>query len=956
MCSRFWCVKCKLPIPDSYYEEDEERKKPCPFCQCKYYGSIKKDKHVPELTDEIGTVIERTETYWRNVTKKGKPAKFRPAYIDPIHPDYYENSDNYPYYLNMIPCCFSAQASRLTWEKGLEGIFRKQMNELTKENKFTERRIELMDKTIHKDSDVYEDPEENLEEKPKKKSEEKHGFITSAGWQKTLEPARIGTKLNRGFIHPKLQKLFNFENYDNEIERLREVLSSSTDVRIRTEAEREFNKLTKNEKLEGPVKRFGEEQNGKIFHALATILRISDIESATIGKSKTKDEVLRDTLKDEISMIQFVQAKNGELVEDFSRHYSEFNNNITEFVEWIIVHSRSRKDFIKMYFKGSHWKANEISEEYIQENKNKLYIRQLYKIFTAYENYFENLYRLDSHDVIPLISEWKSDLYVCIVDIKQFTRDTDIELICPEFSPEKEYKHIAFINYQNGAYEPLCYDPLYLRENFKIPLFVLPLIRPDISQSKRELLNKLTEKNRKQTTQQENENIFEEYKNILALFEQGYRKTEEDYEYSIENIPLPIFNNEFLEKLIELYNDKTFRYYTDSWCKSRFIEIKVGDKKLLLPIHPSKMITKKLVTKYSLSPLIYVDGTFPEKLPFFNYKKIQEELEKINSVIDKPIVIDGIYVDEGNMALGFRVNDSGTLYFEPVEYSRIKEEEMLDLPILPYINEEQIEEQIFFDEIEEQDQRINYRDNKINEGLLYSQYKNELASAMTYQQRKIIQDLLDVDIEKEKVEEPVYLYHLHKVLWNHDKRERVYNIVEELTNRYVFIDDENPFKEWPQEVKRLKQKPCHETRTARACNNKPLCQYKDRCRLRLGGISYWTDKELRFRFLEMLTNDIFYGGKPALDILNNKVGSPDPRMKIIYNYSRNEIYLNAEETRDSYLMNKIFNINKEKYKNKTNSYIVPEDRQRVESRGGRNKKKKTKSNYLRRKKRTKSKR
>ena len=133
------------------------------------------------------------------------------------------------------------------------------------------------------------------------------------------------------------------------------------------------------------------------------------------------------------------------------------------------------------------------------------------------------------------------------------------------------------------------------------------------------------------------------------------------------------------------------------------------------------------------------------------------------------------------------------------------------------------------------------------------------------------------------------------------------------------------------------------------CNSKPLCRVSgDMCTLKIGGDSYWSGKGLRNRFIEMLTNDIFYGGKIALDFLHNKITTPDPRLKILYKHSKDEYILTGEETRDDYTMNKIFSINRSKILSKSSGYYSGEKR------GGRKKKRtvrKKRRNKTNRKKR-----
>jgi len=956
LCNKFWCVKCKLPLPNNY--EEISKSTNCPFCGCKYYGSIKKDKHVTELTDEIGTVIERgaaPESYW---TGK-KQAKFRPAYVDPIHPDYYEMSKTTPLYLNMIPCCFSGTAPRDTWQKGVKEIIRKQRE---------------MD--VGADYDLMEETIE-LEEEKQKQDITKKGSSAKPGWQKVLVKAEENSTSNRGDIHPELQrKIFNFEDFiknRDELVKVIEAARAAGTAVVRNRAEQDYKILLKNEKLKGPFKRYGVEQNNKIFYSLATILGIKD------KKKMSKDRVLIDRLNGNVSILNFIQAKNGELVVEFSRPYSEFDKHLSGFGEWIKKNSKFSASFINEYFKGSHWTptSNQTTEQYIIDNKDTAIIRQLYKIYTAYTEYFKNIDRLDYQDVLPLIAEWKPKLFICIINIVKFTKDSEIELICPEYSSYKTYDTISFINLQNGAYEPICYDPMYIKNEFKFPIFKLPKIAAEKILDKLKdyniRLKKIKETEKKIETmdsisKSENElqkaKIIREYQPVLYLFEMGYAKTLKDQRlFNLKSLPLLDKEHfEILNRLFPMSKKPEYKYYTDSWSKTRFILLKIEGFDLVLPVSPTKMLTRQDTKDIKITPLVYTSGIFPEKLKLLEYRAVETEVNRINEYIQNipPTApghvfynIQGIYVDEQDTAVGYFVNRGSIIFFTPIRYSKLPEH-LKALHKKLYINEFAYENNIYFpSKEEEKDARIDYKENTINENLLYAQYRKEIASTFTTEQLKFLYNLLDVDIEREMVQQPVYLYHLHKMMWNHDKREKVHSVVKFLTDKHIIDDKDNPFSKWNKDIKRLKQKPCNKTKSKRIkkgeglrdayktlqrpvnskqkepsntnkkiCDKRVLCKYDNKtCKLKIGGESYWTGKDLLIRFTEMLTDEILYGGKLAMDILKNKVREPDPRLKAIYNYTKDEEYLTGEETRNSNQMDKIFNINKEKFKNKTNSWI-----------------------------------
>ena len=93
----------------------------------------------------------------------------------------------------------------------------------------------------------------------------------------------------------------------------------------------------------------------------------------------------------------------------------------------------------------------------------------------------------------------------------------------------------------------------------------------------------------------------------------------------------------------------------------------------------------------------------------------------------------------------------------------------------------------------------------------------------------------------------------------------------------------------------------------KSCNKRPLCKYSGKtCKLILGGKSYWSERPLKDLFVEMLTDDIYYGGLKAVKILNKEIKAVDSRLSSIYKSSDKEIILTPIDTRDENELKKIF--------------------------------------------------
>ena len=158
--------------------------------------------------------------------------------------------------------------------------------------------------------------------------------------------------------------------------------------------------LLNNEKLKGYFKRYGVQQNGTIWYSLAKILENDDSIS-----------YLHNLLKKVITKpLPFIQANNSQLVIEFKRPYSEFNNFKKDFVNWIKENSKTEKEskgFVNIYCSGNEWNSDSVTEEFVDQNKHKEYMRQLYNIYTAIVTYSKNIERMEYRYIMSLLSRQK---------------------------------------------------------------------------------------------------------------------------------------------------------------------------------------------------------------------------------------------------------------------------------------------------------------------------------------------------------------------------------------------------------------------------------------------------------------------------------------------------------------------------------------------------------------------
>ena len=152
-------------------------------------------------------------------------------------------------------------------------------------------------------------------------------------------------------------------------------------------------------------------------------------------------------------------------------------------------------------------------------------------------------------------------------------------------------------------------------------------------------------------------------------------------------------------------------------------------------------------------------------------------------------------------------------------------------------------------------------------------------------------------------------------MWQHDKRDKIRDLILDYTKKHTKDGNINPFDVYPEDDRQIQNKCGRNFRSdkekaakkpKKICNKRPLCKYSGKtCKLILGGKSYWSEKPLKNLFVEMLTDDIYYGGLKAVKILNKEIKAVDSRLSSIYKHSDNELVLTPMDINDEELL-KIF--------------------------------------------------
>ena len=134
---------------------------------------------------------------------------------------------------------------------------------------------------------------------------------------------------------------------------------------------------------------------------------------------------------------------------------------------------------------------------------------------------------------------------------------------------------------------------------------------------------------------------------------------------------------------------------------------------------------------------------------------------------------------------------------------------------------------------------------------------------------------------------------------------KIRDIVLNYTKKHTKDGNINPFDAYAEDDRQIQNK-CNRRIYKKNCNKRPLCKYSGKtCKLILGGKSYWSTRPLKDLFIEMLTDDIYYGGLKATKILNKEIKAVDSRLSSVYKHSDKELVLTPMDINDEELL-KIF--------------------------------------------------
>ena len=887
VCSRYWCVKCHAPLPDSYFSsvsEEEKKNTFCPFCHCGYFGL--KDKKKGDIPDSEGTIIERTENYWRPGVGSGIKAGtqglfppvdtlYLPGYLKP-HPvtGYIEDEP----LLHRLPCCYKGPG-RNDYKKidpyPSCSICNHIYNPVMDSRGETEipfdslhndwscpGKIKTSESVLNPDTGVWS----NIKDCPGKKQHYEKNAQPDTG-RIVESPTYVLKEAAKGVVHPDIIAKIN---------------DSPPNLYLR----------------------YGVKSSGSsLLHSLSQVY----YDDKLANKQRLLNEVTN-----EDNLLNFCRANDGDLVAKYRSPLSEREAKKAHFYSWLrtIIKSGSPefKQYLQIHDGEKFADADSIDTWFVR----RAHYKALFNIYTAWTNFKLSLDRMKHEDLLPLLLEMNPALYICLFVIN--IKNKKIDIVYPSREYNSPPKNIAYV----VAKESKSAD------NANTSMYYEPIIKLEDSDS----------------------NIFH-YHVPLSENEAFYTWCVENAEKDIINsATLPVFNNEQGSRLLTLATDKKKNYtFIDSLCSVRYIIIRIGIYDITLPINPIKMIMPRIINtdtgkyqlkqRYDLDEFIeFKDAKSKSKNPSY-----VELYELINGLINEKIIlnkykIQGYYVFE-NRVIGYSVNDGHAIFFSPVsddDHDLLEFMKDKKLEGAYYFHEKTIDTDILSTEIIEDDRSI-YKNQEINETVLYKQYKKEISSALSRQvgkkDIKELQKIIRADVYSERNEKYVM-----KAMWEYDRRNKIKAIVEKYTARHVKESSENPFEKWPTNERKTQTKCYRRTynkkikskggsKTAAAvklqaaergrqsrnknCSNRPLCEYEDKtCKLVIGGKSYWNNGDLKDKFIEMLTDDIFYSGFNAFKILNDSVRYPDPRLSKIFQSNENEIVLSAFELRSPRLLESIF--------------------------------------------------
>ena len=951
ICNRYWCVNCEAPIPDRHFKDHKtyvarQQNITCPFCKCGYYGL--KDSGGREITPEVnGTILERAEPYWEKGNtraEKNKGAvklpedttKYLPGYLD-LH-SHYETAHNLrkdtEAYKGRIPCCYNSPKYNANDYKAV-----------------------VQDKTTV-------------------------GVAATKNWGKIVKPGHIG------IIHPKINQIINEEEKYGELNRfgVHQFNDNGGTGLLNSLAIIYFNDITKDYKdiidaLElhrVDPRFFCKANNGDLISKFKTPynkIDDSDIDIIITRAISANPNFIKfynfsESLK---TILAPVVAKEVELkeakkkVEALTKEKEEALTKEKEEAAAAAEVKEKEEDLVRVNVEVRH----KFHDNFPELLKTEPEFRVLCNIWTAYDNFIKQIHELDDHNILPVIQELEhhqattpttpknrrvpdkrpvdlEERYICLFHIDTGSSEK-INIVYPSRYYKSIPPNISYLVKTNVTYQPILHD------ESKSPTLEInmPLYNWCIIEHDKDTFNTST----------------------LPVIDYG----------TLDRIPLLLkISNE--EKISNRRQFQHKYYYVDSLSIARYIILKLSANKdglnaksIILPIAPYKILNldgnpaggtqmhsyKKEdgeEGKYSLFIQYHIKkgGAFNmlfKDLP--TYKELEDILKKINDsgVFRKDsnaganaYDTEGIFVDiSRNKAVGYSVNDRHIIYFKE-EDSEIEGLKRYDQ--FPYINDEEVEKDIFVDDIDKSekkviDERSKYKQQAINETLLYKQYTLEISSAISQEDSIELKKLADIDLSMDDTEK--YLY---KSMWQHDKRDKIRDLILKVTKYHTNKGKNNPFDAYPDDVRQIQRKCDRNFRSGKAvgdyiakkfCNKRPLCKYSGKtCKLILGGKSYWSERPLKDLFVEMLTDDIYYGGLKAVKILNKEIKAVDSRLSSIYKSSDKELILTPLDIRNPEELEKLFS-----------NRIDPNDRSAYSYTGGKRRtirKKKERRRTIRKKK------
>ena len=945
ICNRYWCVNCKTPIPGQHflqYKTYSDRKKnaQCPFCECGYFGA-KDDGKVKELVPQRhGTILERVEEYWSQGKGKieseaghklpGDDIKYLPGYLKP-HPvlkSKHTIIKGLEDYYGRVPCCYKTKQY-----KDNDPDSAKKDRHMGKDLKIT---VTTWNKILHQgeigainpdiNKIINEDDEFTLGRYGVEQDDNgnKNGLLNSLSIIYFNDINKSYTDLIDALeLHKKDLRFFCKANNGDLISKFKTPYDKLSDTEINDIIDwlgpvllcsSDFKKFYKFKKVVTIEKFFDIFKKEK--ESIKQWLKENSIKKFYLCSQSLQQTILIKLLdfeKEEEELEKLKELKELKKLKKLKELHKE------EIIKWIYELYLCSQNFKKFY----KLKSVVTKDNFFDILKNEPEFRVLCNIYTAYSEFLKKIHTLDYDNVLPVIQElehnqavtkkpdktknWddrekiKEERYICLFEIKS---DESKGVQKPKINivyPARYYKDLpsnmsmSYLVKTNQTYTPL------INTDTKPPT---PIIK----------LNK-------------------------KLVDWCFREHNKD---TLGTATLPVINYDTLNnipKLVNMSQSGTFKYkfyYVDSLSIARYLILKLSPeedktniKSVILPISPYKILdidgnqvggTEMWNYKdesgadkvYSLFSQYHIKKGNAFNIQFSDiptHTELERILNKINqmAVFNKQYLIDGIFVDvTKNKAVGYSVNNGHIVYFKEMDHPE-QDEHLKHYKQLPYINDEEVEKNIFIDEInkveqQEQSDRSEYKKRAINESLLYKQYTLEVSSAITQADSIVLKKLADMDLSMDDTEK--YLY---KSMWYQDKRDRIRDIVLNYTKKHTKDGNINPFDAYAEDDRQIQNK-CNRRIYKKNCNRRPLCKYSGKtCKLILGGKSYWSTRPLKDLFIEMLTDDIYYGGLKAVKILNREIKAVDPRLSSIYKSSDREIILTPIDIRDEQELLRIFN-------------------------------------------------